>query len=258
MVSLSPFARRRCGDRTGSGHPSPPDAPEIGFWASPACFALAPMCTHPALEIHPSHRKSKSGCQPSSMPRTVALPVARALHVIGGNQIVLDAGQRMRDSRAVTCSLEGPAGSATAFPATQFLTRQCKLSAGRMYEAVFRLLPHRTTLRREVEEQYPMKAVKPSLEPAWTSVPVLLGCLHPIAILKKTPNPRIPRARRRRGTTRPWKAASVRCLSGLWCCPLGHGHPKIAEAVARQVRELDYIPAFQMGHPRSFRSPSES
>jgi beta-alanine--pyruvate transaminase len=42
------------------------------------------------------------------------------------------------------------------------------------------------------------------------------------------------------------------CLSGLWCCPLGHGHPKIAEAVARQVKELDYVPAFQMGHPKIF------
>ena len=42
------------------------------------------------------------------------------------------------------------------------------------------------------------------------------------------------------------------CLSGLWCCPLGHGHPKIAEAVARQVKELDYSTAFQMGHPKIF------
>jgi beta-alanine--pyruvate transaminase len=42
------------------------------------------------------------------------------------------------------------------------------------------------------------------------------------------------------------------CLSGLWCCPLGHGHPKIAEAVAKQVKELDYSPAFQMGHPKIF------
>jgi beta-alanine--pyruvate transaminase len=42
------------------------------------------------------------------------------------------------------------------------------------------------------------------------------------------------------------------CLSGLWCCPLGHGHPKIAEAIARQVKELDYAPAFQMGHPKIF------
>jgi beta-alanine--pyruvate transaminase len=42
------------------------------------------------------------------------------------------------------------------------------------------------------------------------------------------------------------------CLSGLWCSPLGHGHPKIADAVARQVKELDYVPAFQMGHPKIF------
>lgn len=42
------------------------------------------------------------------------------------------------------------------------------------------------------------------------------------------------------------------CLSGLWCCPLGHGHPKIAQAVAKQIRDLDYSPAFQMGHPKIF------
>jgi beta-alanine--pyruvate transaminase len=42
------------------------------------------------------------------------------------------------------------------------------------------------------------------------------------------------------------------CLSGLWCCPLGHAHPKIAEAVAKQVKELDYATAFQMGHPKIF------
>ena len=42
-------------------------------------------------------------------------------------------------------------------------------------------------------------------------------------------------------------------LSGLWCCGLGHGRSEIAAAVARQVRELDYSPAFQFGHPLSFR-----
>jgi beta-alanine--pyruvate transaminase len=42
------------------------------------------------------------------------------------------------------------------------------------------------------------------------------------------------------------------CLSGLWCCPLGHGHTKIAESVAKQLKELDYSPAFQMGHPKIF------
>jgi beta-alanine--pyruvate transaminase len=40
--------------------------------------------------------------------------------------------------------------------------------------------------------------------------------------------------------------------AGLWCVNAGHGRPKIAEAVGAQVRELDYAPAFQMGHPKAF------
>jgi len=39
------------------------------------------------------------------------------------------------------------------------------------------------------------------------------------------------------------------CLSGLWCCPLGHGHPLIAEALKRQALELDYATAFQVSNP---------
>ncbi len=39
------------------------------------------------------------------------------------------------------------------------------------------------------------------------------------------------------------------CLSGLWCCPIGHGHPKIAEAVKRQAETLDYSTAFQFCNP---------
>jgi len=42
-------------------------------------------------------------------------------------------------------------------------------------------------------------------------------------------------------------------LSGLWCCGLGHGVPEIIEAVSAQVRQLDYAPAFQYGHPKSFQ-----
>ncbi len=38
-------------------------------------------------------------------------------------------------------------------------------------------------------------------------------------------------------------------LSGLWCCGFGHNRPEIAEAVARQLRTLDYSPAFQYAHP---------
>ncbi len=40
--------------------------------------------------------------------------------------------------------------------------------------------------------------------------------------------------------------------AGLWCCNAGHARPKIVEAVQRQVAELDYAPAFQMGHPKVF------
>ncbi len=34
--------------------------------------------------------------------------------------------------------------------------------------------------------------------------------------------------------------------SGLWCTPLGHSHPRIVEAVTKQVRSLDYAPSFQV------------
>ena len=44
--------------------------------------------------------------------------------------------------------------------------------------------------------------------------------------------------------------------SGLWCCNAGHARPKIVEAIARQVKELDYAPPFQMGHPKSFELAS--
>jgi beta-alanine--pyruvate transaminase len=40
--------------------------------------------------------------------------------------------------------------------------------------------------------------------------------------------------------------------AGLWCVNAGHGRPKIVEAVSKQVAELDYAPAFQMGHPKAF------
>ncbi|WP_173932058.1 aspartate aminotransferase family protein [Chelativorans sp. Marseille-P2723] len=40
--------------------------------------------------------------------------------------------------------------------------------------------------------------------------------------------------------------------SGLWCVNAGHCRPKITEAIRRQAGELDYAPAFQMGHPIVF------
>ena len=40
--------------------------------------------------------------------------------------------------------------------------------------------------------------------------------------------------------------------AGLWCCNAGHRRPRIVEAVQAQVAEMDYAPAFQMGHPKVF------
>lgn len=40
--------------------------------------------------------------------------------------------------------------------------------------------------------------------------------------------------------------------AGLWCVNAGHGRKKIAEAVERQLRTLDFAPTFQMGHPIVF------
>src|SRR3954462_7116277 len=45
-------------------------------------------------------------------------------------------------------------------------------------------------------------------------------------------------------------------IAGLWCCNAGHGRPKIVEAIAKQAAELDYSPAFQMGHPKAFELAS--
>lgn len=42
-------------------------------------------------------------------------------------------------------------------------------------------------------------------------------------------------------------------LSGLWTCGAGHSRQEIATAVAQQLMTLDYSPAFQYGHPLSFK-----
>jgi beta-alanine--pyruvate transaminase len=41
-------------------------------------------------------------------------------------------------------------------------------------------------------------------------------------------------------------------VSGLWCVNAGHGRAEVADAVQRQLMELDYAPSFQMGHPAAF------
>jgi beta-alanine--pyruvate transaminase len=42
--------------------------------------------------------------------------------------------------------------------------------------------------------------------------------------------------------------------AGLWCVNAGHGRRQIAEAVGRQLTELDFAPSFQMGHPIAFEA----
>ncbi len=41
--------------------------------------------------------------------------------------------------------------------------------------------------------------------------------------------------------------------SGLFCCAAGHSRTEIAEAVAEQLKELAYVPPFQIGQPLSFQ-----
>jgi beta-alanine--pyruvate transaminase len=41
-------------------------------------------------------------------------------------------------------------------------------------------------------------------------------------------------------------------MAGMWCVNAGHCRPEIAQAIAAQAAEMDYAPAFQMGHPKAF------
>ena len=44
--------------------------------------------------------------------------------------------------------------------------------------------------------------------------------------------------------------------AGLWCCNTGHNCDPIVAAIQRQAAELDYSPAFQFAHPKSFELAS--
>lgn len=44
--------------------------------------------------------------------------------------------------------------------------------------------------------------------------------------------------------------------AGMWCCNVGHAHPKVVKAIQDQAAELDYAPPFQFGHPKSFQLAS--
>ena len=41
-------------------------------------------------------------------------------------------------------------------------------------------------------------------------------------------------------------------IAGLWCCNVGHCHPKIVSAIQAQAAKLDYATAFNLGHPGIF------
>ncbi len=44
--------------------------------------------------------------------------------------------------------------------------------------------------------------------------------------------------------------------SGLFCCAAGHGRKEIADAVSKQLMEIDYTPHFQIASPSSFELAS--
>src|SRR5665213_10866 len=44
--------------------------------------------------------------------------------------------------------------------------------------------------------------------------------------------------------------------AGLWCVNAGHARREIADAIHAQALQLDYAPAFQMGHPLVFEAAS--
>ena len=46
-------------------------------------------------------------------------------------------------------------------------------------------------------------------------------------------------------------------VAGLWCCNAGHTREPIVEAIKKQAEELDFAPAFNMGHPKSFELSSK-
>jgi beta-alanine--pyruvate transaminase len=44
----------------------------------------------------------------------------------------------------------------------------------------------------------------------------------------------------------------IDAIAGMWCCNAGHNRDPIVAAIQRQAAELDYVTAFQFGHPGAF------
>jgi beta-alanine--pyruvate transaminase len=54
----------------------------------------------------------------------------------------------------------------------------------------------------------------------------------------------------------PENRAVLDGTAGLWCTNAGHNREPIVAAIQRQAAELDYAPAFQFAHPKSFELAS--
>ncbi|MFL9825438.1 aspartate aminotransferase family protein [Rhodoplanes sp. SY1] len=48
----------------------------------------------------------------------------------------------------------------------------------------------------------------------------------------------------------------IDAIAGMWCCNAGHNREPIVAAIQRQAGELDYVTAFQHGHPGAFELAS--
>ncbi|MBK5961809.1 aspartate aminotransferase family protein [Rhodoplanes elegans] len=48
----------------------------------------------------------------------------------------------------------------------------------------------------------------------------------------------------------------IDAIAGMWCCNAGHNRESIVAAIQRQAAELDYVTAFQHGHPGAFELAS--
>jgi beta-alanine--pyruvate transaminase len=46
----------------------------------------------------------------------------------------------------------------------------------------------------------------------------------------------------------------IDAMATLWCVNAGHCRPRIAEAIARQARSLDYVSSYSLGHPLAFEA----
>src|SRR5882672_11459229 len=135
----------------------------------------------------------------------------------------------------------------------QFMGASVSSLQAEVYKRAYAALPQRTMLRCGALKGGLMKHETAVMEQAMSlrTGAYWMPFTHN-RYFKKNPQSRIlARAEGAYSTTTEGRRL-FDCISGMWCCPLGHGHPKIAEAVARQVKELDYSPAFQMGHPKIF------